>query len=74
MARRRIATQNSRIGTLDAAGNDSVPSAALFRRVELILRSFDASELLKKALRLFSDKAMPFKSYRTENVCGSKTG
>ena len=61
-ARRRIAAQDSRIGTLDAARNHSVPFASLFRRVELVVRSFHSSELLNKFLRFLGKIAVPLKS------------
>ena len=42
-ARRRIAAQDFRIGTLDATRYHNVPFANLFRRVELVVRSFHSS-------------------------------
>ena len=61
-ARRRVAAQDLRIGTLNAARNYSVPFANLFRRVELKVRSFYASKLLNQTLGFFGDKAVSLKS------------
>ena len=58
-ARRRIAAQDFRIGTLYAARNNSVPFAGLVRRVELEKCGFHTRKLLDEAQRFFCDEAVP---------------
>ena len=65
-ARRRIAAQDFRIGTLDATRYHSVPFANLFRRVELEKLSFHTRKLFDEADCFLCDEAVPLERKSSE--------